>query len=357
MKLKIPTSPESDGEIYLTPNTTVSLDGDDKTDSGLEELGNNNGYLIRKNLRLPNAQRLDKIQSTGSITDKPYEIGGEDQTDSGMDEKYCCTPENNGHIGGGGIIRMKSLGNLTQYERSFGNTPKSLIKLKEEFEERRQALLAQRNSLTNLNSDQDKNTKDAGKKESIFSNKQINGYGGGGSGGGRRRKFGVGDTKYIGNDDPPDTKHYQLTKMKSLGTIPDILTERINYDPFLTPLNVRRHPVSLHSFRDEEQDSNGSSDIEEPDDFLRHQPDEHLRFMNEISLLKGSFERGFRRSYSKKHERTKPTTPLRQSDGYFQKPSLPAKKTQRQSNPEYRSRSSVQSLPSEGKLDNSARYD
>lgn len=309
---------------------------------------------IKKNGLLTNGQRLDKIQSCSSITNKQYQIG-EDQVDSGMDDKYFGTPENNHN---GGIFRMKSLGNLSQYERSFGATPKSLMKLKEEFEERRQALLAQRKSLTNLleNSDHDEKStngfKNGGKKESIFALKtNSNGVGK------YRRKFGVGDTKYIGNDDPPDTKHYQLTKMKSLGTIPDIITERINYDPFLTPLIARRHPISLHSFRSDEQDSNGSSDMEEQEDFLRHQPDEHLRFMNEISLLKGSFERGFRRSYNKKHERTKPTTPLRQSDGYFQKPFLPVKKTQRQSNPESKSQSSVHSLPTDGKLDSSARYE
>lgn len=341
----------------MTPNTSVAVE-DDKTDSGMEEASNGRYPFERakKNGQLTNGQRLDKIQSMGSITNKQYEIS-EDQVDSGVDDKYYGTPENNHN---GGMYRMKSLGNLSQYERSFGATPKSLMKLKEEFEERRQALLAQRKSLTNLlqNSTQDENyannNKDVGKKDSIFSHKP---YGHSNGVSKYRRKFGIGDTKYIGNDEPPDIKHYQLTKMKSLGTIPDIITERISYDPFLTPMVARRHPLSLRSFRGDEQDSNGSSDLEEQEDFLRHQPDEHLRFMNEISLLKGSFERGFRRSYSKKHERTKPTTPLRQSDGYFQKTFLPAKKSQQQANPDCRSQSSVHSLPNDGKLDNSVRYD
>lgn len=328
----------------MTPNTSVAVE-EDRTDSGVDEAIKRRHPFenIKNNGHVTNGQRLDKIQSMSSITNKQYTIG-EDQVDSVLDDKYCQTPDNHN----GAMFRMKSLGNL-----SCDATPKSLTKLKEEFEERRKALLAQRKSLTNLLEGYNENFKNnIGKKESIFTLKPngngVSKY---------RRKIGIGDTKYIGNDDPPDTKHYQLTKMKSLGTIPDIITERINYDPFLTPIIARRHPISLRSFRSDEQDSNGSSDMDEQEDFLRHQPDDHLRFMNEISLLKEPFERGFRRSYNKKHERTKPTTPLRQSDGYFQKPYLPVKKSQRHTHPDSRSQSSVHSLPGDGKLDNSVRYD
>lgn len=374
LKLKIPTSPESDGEIYLTPNTSVTVE-DDRCDSGTEDNSaaapNNNQYLRRNGDGRPsNGYRMGKIQSMGSISNRLTEVA-EDQVDSGMDEQYCRTPEN------GQIYRMKSLGSLSQYERAFGATPKTLLKLKEDFENRRLAMLTRRKSLTNLlaevsdasdvenvmpsNDNSNKQFKmpepRAPSREGIYftartTNQTTNGK--------YKKRIGVGDTKYIGTDvDTPEQKQFHLTKIKSLGTIPDLLTERTNYDPFWTPMVVRRHPASLHSFDGQTRysppfdgRSDGSSDMDEHEDFLRHQPDEHVRFMNEMGMLKGSFERGFRRSYNRKHDRTsKSTTPLRQSDGYFQMPSLPVKKAQRHSGGEQKCRSSVHSLPSDGKFD------
>lgn len=359
LKLKIPTSPESDGEIYLTPNTSVTAN-DDKTDSGMEEMSPIVFARLRERNPLQptvNGYRVNKIQSMNNIPEKHvHTSSGEDQVDSGMDENNFSTPEN----GFKGIHRMKSLGSLSQYEMSFGATPKSLTKLKDDLELRQQALVKRR-SMTNLYESSLKEAeieeRETFKRESIFgrSAQGQSKY---------KRKYGVGDTKYIGIDDTPD-KSYQLTKMKSLGTIPDLLSERISYDPFLTPMVGRRHPASVHDFDGDRRssprqfdDSNGSSDLEDEVDFLRHQPDEHVRFMNESHLMKGSFERGFRRSYNRKHDQTKPTTPLRQSDGYFQMPAPVGNgKSYRQQGPEQRSRSSVHSLPSDGKFEVIIRYD
>lgn len=368
LKVKIPTSPESDGEVYLTPNTSVPVD-DDRCDSGTED-PTVAQYLRNGNGRSSNGSRIDKIQSMTSISNRLTEVA-EDQVDSGTDEQFCRTPEN------GNIYRMKSLGSLSQYERAFGATPKTLLKLKEDFENRRLAMLTRRKSLTNLlaevsDTSDAENVKPsnanefkmpvarAPNRDGIFftaRNNQTNGK--------YKKRIGVGDTKYIGADvDTPDQKQYHLTKIKSLGTIPDLLTERTNYDPFWTPMVVRRHPASLHSFDGRTRysppfdgRSDGSSDMDEQEDFLRHQPDEHVRFMNEMGLLKGSFERGFCRSYNRKHERTmKPTTPFRKSDGYFQMPNLSVKKGQRHSSGEQKCRSSVHSLPSDGKFD-AIRYE
>lgn len=370
LKLKIPTSPESDGEIYLTPNTSVAVD-EDRCDSGMEDTSAaQNQYLRNGSGRPSNGYRMDKIQSMSSISNRLTEVA-EDQVDSGMEEQYSRTPEN------GSIYRMKSLGSLSQYERAFGATPKTLLKLKEDFENRRMAMLTRRRSLTNLLAE----TSDASDAENVMPSNagefkmpdmcppnrdgifisaranQTNGK--------FKKRIGVGDTKYIGTDfDTPEQKQYHLTKIKSMGTIPDLLTERTNHDPFWTPTVARRHPASLHSFDGRTRysppfdgRSDGSSDMDEQEDFLRHQPDEHVRFMNETGLLKGSFERGFRRSYNRKHDRTtKPTAPLRQSDGYFQMPSLPVKKAQRHSSGEQKCRSSVHSLPSDGKFD-ATRYE
>lgn len=404
LKLKIPTSPESDGEIYLTPNTSVALP-DDKADSPTIKENNNGmgnlfGRLRERNTKQQptslNGYRQNKIQSMGNIPERNghqmiknnhHQNGGdgngqqtngdgdgEDQIDSGMDENTYCTPENSFN----GMHRMKSLGNLSQYEMSFGTTPKSLAKLKEELE-MRQLALTKRRSLTNLYESNLKQT-EANERandnnESIFgpkSTSQTTKY---------KRKIGIGDTKYIGIDDNTPDKSYQLTKMKSLGTIPDLVSERISYDPFWTPMVGRRHPASMcngssggggrNSADDDCQslrtfnDSNGSSDFDDESDFLRHQPDEHVRFMNETDLMRGSFERGFRRSCNRKYDDTA-KQPLRQSDGLFQIPLPVGKKTishrqqQQKSQPqgvEQRNRSSVHSLPSDGRFDVIIRYD
>lgn len=306
---------------------------------------------IRPPPRSKNGYRIDKIQSMGSIANQDRNsISNDHEVELRTHEKpHTGNDGQNGH----GIFRINSLGNLSQYERDFGSTPKSLLKLKEEFESRRVALLAQRNSLNNLlknNNDVHERNGDNGRFARQLKHK---------------KRFGIGDTKYIGTEnDTPESKQNSLTRMKSLGTISDpLVDERIIHDPFLTPMIPRRHPVSLHSFEEEDvrndfNSDSGSSD--EQDNFLRHQPDEHVRFMHESNLLKGSFERGFRRSYNKKHDRTA-TTGLRQSDGCFKMP-LPVDKrpysngavpTER---PQQKNRSSVHSLPSDGKYE-VTRYD
>lgn len=343
LKLKIPTSPASDGEVYLTPNTSVSIDDGQKTDDQNDVIFAH----VKPPPRSKNGYHIDKIHSMSSITHNENVISG-NQTEQQTHEKLF-----NGNDGqnGGSIYRMNSLGNLSQYERDFGSTPKSLLKLREEFENRRVALLVQRNSLNNLlkNSEVRMRNDDNG----LFARQMHRMH---------KKHFGIGDTKYIGTEnDTPESKQYHLTKMKSLGMISDsLINERITYDPFLTPMTPRRHPVSLHSFEEEKNIQNdfnsdsGSSD--EQEHFLRHQPhDEQVRFMHESNLLNGSFERGFRRSYNKKHDR--PTsTGFRKSDGCFKLPlpvdrqsinSQNAAKTEKQP----KNRSSVHSLPNDGKYD------
>lgn len=358
LTLKIPTSPESDGEIYLTPNTSVVLDDEEKiNDSG----------------ETPPLFKVMKIQSMGNITNQNIYLHTDDEVDSmhpNEFDRYGGIHSTNGGVGGGGgtdisfgtIYRMKSMGNLSQYERSFGDTPKELLKLKEEFERRRFGL-ARRRSLTNLlagDQDIEMRITDVPSK-SIFTTKSstpINGK--------YKKKAGIGDTKYIGNDEPDLNKHYHLTKMKSLGTIPDLVTERINYDPFLTPLAHRRHPASLHDYRTTGPivDSNSSSsDGDDETGITRriYKSHEQMQLINEINLLRGPFERGFRRSYSKDPNRLqqKSTTPLRQSDGYFQMPHLPVLRRSQLQRPisggniadTIKTRSSLHNLPTNGKID------
>lgn len=336
----MPLSPESDGEIYLTPNTSITHNGDDVVDSGMDEYGPSNGS--------PTNYRVTKMHSMGHIPDRRRrsDYYAYDEIDSGLDEKFS-TPDSSF----GMMYKMKSMGNLSQHERLFGDTPKDLVKLKEEFERRRFGMTG-RKSLTNLIVDEDNDIVTAvRKRESIFSGKplQINGR--------YKKKFGIGDTKYIGNDTETDNKNYHLTKMKSMGTIPDIVTDRIIFEPFLTPSTERKYPNSLHDYRGgaaDRYDSNGSS---EDDDMIMKRQHDEGKFIKEMSLLKGPFERGFRRSYSKESNRNNQSTPLRQSDGYFQMShQLVDRARERNRSEGYENRSSVHNIPINGKTE-TIRYD
>ncbi|XP_032572327.1 uncharacterized protein LOC6618268 isoform X2 [Drosophila sechellia] len=52
----------------------------------------------------------------------------------------------------------------------------------------------------------------------------------------------VGNAKFIGQDgnDSPQSMHYPIQKMRSMGTIQDIVSDRIEPDPFLTPTTERK---------------------------------------------------------------------------------------------------------------------
>lgn len=353
LKLKIPTSPESDGEIYLTPNTSVSIEDERKNDS-IDDKNDVVFVHVKPPPRSKNGYRIDKNPSLSSISSnqrKSMSDENEIEQRSHENKPFTGTDGQNGCI-----FRMNSLGNLSQYERDFGSTPKNLLKLKEEFENRRIAMLTQRNSLNSLlnknsmNGNENKNTEMNG---GIYARSVQRA---------RKKRFGIGDTKYIGTEnDTPETKQHHLPRMKSLSTISDKMgNERITYDPFLTPSIQRRHPASLHSFEEEDIQNNFNSDSgssDEQENFLRHQPDEHVRFIHESNLLKGSFERGFRRSFNRKYDRnTVPTTGLRQSDGCFKMPQ-PVDKQPQTNNAaaerqrQQKNRSSVHSLPSDGKYE------
>lgn len=387
LKLKIPTSPESDGEIYLTPNTSVM---DDDKRNHLND--DSNDAVFIEHLRPPprsknNGYRVDKIHSMSSIANNNNNNNNNNSdinntnnnnnnnhhnqrhtTDDRLIEQrmYYDNNKTNGSEGQN-MFRINSLGNLSQYERDYSSKPKSLLKLREEFERRRVALVAQRNSLNLMkNNDAAAVANEQNGENGIFRRAH-------------KKRFGIGDTKYIGTEnDTPEAKQYSLTKIKSMGTISDPMNsnERVAYDAFLTPNIPRRHPSSLHSFEEEgdilnnfNSDSNGSSD--EQENFLRHHQadDEQADFIHESNLLRGSFERGFRRSFNKNHERmtvpavtvAAPTaTGLRKSDGCFKVPQQPIDKQQFQANERKRqqqkNRSSVHSLPSDGKCD-VTRYD
>lgn len=322
LKLKIPTSPESDGEIYLTPNTSA-VDDERNTDSGIDE---NHVAQREPFARFANGNHIDKMQSLTSINNGNHVRANEDPVDFGFDERLLHSMDQNNC--NGGMYRINSLSNLSQYEREFGSRPKSLIKLREEFDRRRIAMLEQSSP---------SKQSDDGQSDRLFARSRPNPI--------QRtlkKRFGIGDTKYIGTDnDTPEQKQYHLTKIKSLGTIHDSEgSECIKLDPFLTPMIPRRHPASLHSFEEEQRNSDSSDELEQQQ-FERDNDG-------------GMFERGYRRSYNNRHDDryTESAIPLRQSDGYFRVPKVPPIRQKHQSSSDQqRNRTSSHSLPSDGKLD------
>ncbi|XP_055386553.1 putative uncharacterized protein DDB_G0286901 isoform X2 [Condylostylus longicornis] len=57
-------------------------------------------------------------------------------------------------------------------------------------------------------------------------------------------------------------KLYPMAKMKSMGTIPDLVAERVKYDPFLTPTTGRKHITDyLPSFNNNLQSDKDNSDV------------------------------------------------------------------------------------------------
>lgn len=128
----------------------------------------------------------------------------------------------------GKIKPGKSMNNLYG-ERSFGDTPIDLLKLKRDFETIRFDY-ARQQSYTNIlkdiyddsmGQDYHESPENVVLRFGCRTPKMETNRNSFNNNGPHRKKFGVGDTKYIGNDSFEEMG-YSLTKMKSLGTIPDI---------------------------------------------------------------------------------------------------------------------------------------
>uniref|UniRef100_A0AAG5DCR8 C2 NT-type domain-containing protein n=1 Tax=Anopheles atroparvus TaxID=41427 RepID=A0AAG5DCR8_ANOAO len=287
MKLRMPQSPNSDSgdELFVTPDVTVLSDeetGDERTESGVEEFGTPTADIpLAKLVKIKSMNNL--AVPKGSMF--PDELdglhfglaAGEPSFDGGMSvddhTPHPATPQ-----GLLNLSRMKSLGNLSAYEREFGDTPVDLLKLKKEFETRRFSF-AKMKSLTDLTIDDEKDdvlvrrrrqleaaesersSSDESTKPSQLSppssisgaselanrllpfqmrNSFHNGL--------YRKRHGIGYTRYIGIDDDAAASTCpsiygggsNLTKINSLGTIPTVgLGERVDHVPFLTP-NIGR---------------------------------------------------------------------------------------------------------------------
>lgn len=187
ISLNTPDSPTD--EIFRTPNTTIDAD-----DSVLEAFSTPIGdFSMLKMKSMTNL--LDEIETMHSES----------------------------------LSRMKS---MSQLEKENGDTPVDLVKLKKDFEKNRfnDAKMQSLSNLENGNDDIDgminrRNHSDNGPSPELD-----------------RRSLQtpkiykrVGNTKYIGADSVED-KNYQLMKMRSLGTINNIIDNNMknskSYDPF-----------------------------------------------------------------------------------------------------------------------------
>nr|XP_029713777.1 LOW QUALITY PROTEIN: uncharacterized protein LOC109400987 [Aedes albopictus] len=323
-KLKIPQSPNSDSgdDIFITPDVTVMSDegaaSEDRTDSGLDDFGTPTSEVP--------LSTLVKIKSMNNLSvTKSNIFFPEDDVD-------CDAVDKNRTIGTPGqqmnLSRMKSLGNLSAYEREFGTTPVDLLKLKKDFELRRFSC-AKMKSLTNLNDDNEdamvqrrkqvsKENVDQKTKNCIDERKtafQRNGADlpnrfqpfqmrNSFHSGIYRKKAGVGYTRYIGiEDDTPSP----LTKMNSIPSLS--ATDRVDHNPFLTP-NIGRKRFSTAS---NSPDENDHSPVE-----LRLTRKLAEDVVDSANLLRTPFERNFRKSSPTEDFRlSNPMAPFRQSDSNF----------------------------------------
>ncbi|XP_058120907.1 nuclear pore complex protein DDB_G0274915 [Anopheles ziemanni] len=292
MKLRIPQSPTSDSgdELFVTPDVTVLSDGggdtgDERTESGVEEFGTPTAEIpLSKLVKIKSMNNLSVPKGSMFLddhADDALHFGlpvGDPSFDSGLavDDHTLAPGTPQGLLLN--LSRMKSLGNLSAYEREFGDTPVDLLKLKKDFETRRFSF-AKMKSLTDLTVDDEKDdvlvrrrrqleaaesersSSDESTKASQLSppasiagacelanrllpfqmrNSFHNGV--------YRKRHGIGYTRYIGIDDDPAASACpsiygggsNLTKINSLGTIPTVgLGERVDHVPFLTP-NIGR---------------------------------------------------------------------------------------------------------------------
>ncbi|XP_023033962.1 uncharacterized protein LOC6646722 isoform X6 [Drosophila willistoni] len=112
----------------------------------------------------------------------------------------------------------------------------------------------------------------------------------------------VGNAKFIGQDgnDSPQTTtttpHYPIQKMRSMGTIPDVVSERIEADPFLTPTSERR-PSFPRLIQSAEKPALGSSYVNRLLTYDVVDSPAVDSFSNSVAFMSRTpFERAYRRS-------------------------------------------------------------
>uniref|UniRef100_A0A182Y5N3 Uncharacterized protein n=1 Tax=Anopheles stephensi TaxID=30069 RepID=A0A182Y5N3_ANOST len=344
MKLRIPQSPNSDSgdDVFVTPDVTVMSEdegggSDDRTESGLEEFGTPTSEIP--------LSKLIKIKSMNNLAVPKGAMFSDEEMDQpdgyvlpDIIDEHHLTPGLN-------LSRMKSLGNLSAYEREFGHTPVDLLQSKRDFETRRFSFAKMR-SLTYLTAGdesddvlvrrrrqleaEEKSSSDESKPASSCQLSPPSITGGvelanrflpfqmrsSFHSGVYRKRSGIGYTRYIGNDDDPATATASngsptlggtnLTKINSLSTIPTVLPgERVNHVPFLTPNIGRKRFASASTYTTTTNNSATSSPDENDPDPIRlakaktsASPTSTVAKVIARSSVRGNnpFERNFRKS-------------------------------------------------------------
>ncbi|XP_035774362.1 mucin-5AC-like isoform X3 [Anopheles albimanus] len=298
MKLRLPQTPNSDSgdELYATPDITVLSDADsseDQTEPGVDEFGT-------PTAEIPLA-KLVKIKSMNNLAiPKGSMFPDEDQPDYvgrpsllleaaalGVvtDDLSVLAPGTPGLLN---LSRMKSMGNLSAYEREFGDTPVDLLKLKKDFETRRFSF-AKMKSLTDLTVDDERDDVLVRRRRQVEADERsspdadgkpqspgAHSFTGTGfeqanrflpfqmrnsfNGGVYRKRSGIGYTRYIGLEDDassPDMMRLacsNMTKIGSLGTIPTF--DQVDHVPFLTPNISRKRFASTNTSATSSPDEN-----------------------------------------------------------------------------------------------------
>ncbi|XP_053662263.1 serine-rich adhesin for platelets [Anopheles marshallii] len=343
MKLRIPQSPNSDSgdDVFVTPDVTVLSEdegggSDDRTESGVEEFGTPTSEIpLAKLIKIKSMNNLAVPKGTLFSDEEMDQPDGFLQAD--VTDEHHLTPGMN-------LSRMKSLGNLSAYEREFGHTPVDLLQSKRDFETRRFSFAKMR-SLTDLTAGdesddvlvrrrrqleaEEKSSSDESKPPSScqlsppgmvsgieLANRFLpfqmrSSF----HSGVYRKRSGIGYTRYIGIDDDPATSTAtnggpslggtNLTKINSLSTIPTVLPgERVNHVPFLTPNIGRKRFASGSAYGTTNNSATSSPDENDPDPIrlakpkISSSPTSTVAKVIARSSVRGNnpFERNFRKS-------------------------------------------------------------
>ncbi|XP_054083886.1 uncharacterized protein LOC105218156 isoform X3 [Zeugodacus cucurbitae] len=195
-----------------------SASGSGSGESGSEETADDSG--LDENFHTPRVAKIKSMENL-SIIEMEFHRASQ-ELDRNSPRRLKLLAEHGGHI-----PKIRSLSNLCFDDYSEEQVREELLRIRERaLEEKHRFNLQQRkNSTSSTNS---------GKL--FMKNK-------------------VGNAKFIGNDDSPLPQpqnhqqpplflqrgtHYPIQKMRSMGTIPDLVTERVEPDPFLTPTSGRK---------------------------------------------------------------------------------------------------------------------
>ncbi|KAL9926234.1 LOW QUALITY PROTEIN: uncharacterized protein ACN2A1_015225 [Glossina fuscipes fuscipes] len=256
---------ESEELLFQTPNSSICDDSSalEEFRTPLNEIPSSDSSLTAPcpysmtflNTPSPTYRSINGSSRSESRDSQLYES----ESDSGLDENFH-TPR---------VVKIKSMENVSLLKMEFHKASQEL----DRDSPRRLKLLADRErlhlpkmkSLNNLSLEnyiekelreefqriKDESNED--RKSNALVQERKNSTSSASSGKLYVKSAKVGNAKFIGNDDSPlpltlkkpttqilENFHYPIQKMRSLGTIPDVVGEHIAPDPFLTPTSIRK---------------------------------------------------------------------------------------------------------------------